>query len=122
MADPTSYPWVVFDRQLTSAIDSTPTVIFEQEYTAIIDSIFVTNTCNTDIFVDVKINTIVGEDSLYYWSIKYFPIKKNQTVDLLIDKSVLYLRAGDKLYANTDFSGNTCDSTVNFRKLLELGP
>jgi len=122
LASPYQYPWVDFFSSLTSSIDSTPLIVCGKEKTSIVDSIFVCNTTEQDIFVDV---TILGErDSVAttVYRVKNHLLPKNGSAELIsvnqVD-SVLILQAGDLLYANSDFSGNTFDSIVSGRQLLE---
>jgi hypothetical protein len=122
LASPYQYPWVNFFSDPTSAIDSTPIIVCGKTHTSIIDSIFVCNTTDQDIFIDI---TKLSERNLVpitTYRKRKFLIPANGSADLITanqEDSLLILEAGDLLYANSDFSGNTFDCEVSGRQLLE---
>lgn len=116
--DPTPYPWVKFMLSPTKSIDSTPLPVFISPQHCIIDSIFVCNTTDQDIYIDIDVEASRGlETGTYAFKRREFIPKlgKAQFVP-----SVLHMQTGDVLYANSDFSGNTFDIEVSYRELTEL--
>jgi hypothetical protein len=115
-------PWVNFWSNPTPAIDSTPTLIFLSANTCIIKAIGVCNTSNVDIFVTVTalqertINDTPTPITTHRF--RNVPLKLYQTFDL-IEGNQQILQAGDSLFANSDFSGNTFDCWVDYEELLE---
>ena len=127
MPSPTSYPWVNFLSTPTVAISSTPQSIFGTNYlgsnhACIIDSIFICNTSNQDIFIDIYtlterlINNVLTAQTTYRFN-KVLIVKK--MTKELIGGAGFNMEQGDLLFAKSDFSGNRFDSAVSYRELRE---
>lgn len=124
MASPYQYPWVNFFSTPTASIDSTSTLIGGAISTSIIDSIYVCNTSDQDIFIDITILAERNLTPITTYRIKKFFLPKNESAELISPthnqvNSVLILETGDTLFGNSDFSGNTFDCVVSGRQLLE---
>lgn len=116
--EPTPYPWVRFLLTPTKSIDSTPLQIFSSPQHCIVDGIFVSNTSGRDIYVDVNVKATREGQEDSYALIKRQKVPKSGRAQLI--PSVLHLQSGDKIYASSDFSGNTFDCEVSYRELTEL--
>jgi len=122
---------VKFYSTPTSAINSTPILIYGAPVTSIVDSIIACNTCDQDIFVDVTLLTAGRDEVTNTYIQKRFLIPQNSSADLAAflmnsnasnptsANSTLILQNGDILYANSDLSGNTFDTLLSGRQLLE---
>ncbi len=124
MASPYQYPWVEFGSILISGIDSSEFLLFTADKATIFDSILITNTTEEEIFVDFS---ILGERTINDVLVDQKPfvarkrlVEKSQSIDLLTQiQTSVTLQYGDFAYANSDFSGNTFDCIISYRKLLE---
>lgn len=115
--DPTPYPWVKFLLNPTKSIDSTPLPIFVSPQHCIIDSIFVCNTTDQDIYIDIDVEASRDlEGGTYAYKRREFIPQRGKAQFV---PSVLHMQTGDVLYANSDFSGNTFDCEVSYRELTE---
>lgn len=119
LPSPYQYPWVNFNLAPTSAIDSTPALVFGSDNNCIIDSIFVCNTTEQEIFIDITIlsERIIDEPVTTYF-VKNYLLQKSASAEL-VKESVINLQAGDLMYAKSDFSNNTFDCMISYRQLLE---
>lgn len=119
MPSPYQYPWVNFNLAPTSTIDSTPSLVFGSDNNCIIDSIFVCNTTEQEIFIDITIlsERIIDQPVTTYF-VKNYLVPKSGSAEL-IKESVLNLQAGDLMYAKSDFANNTFDCMISYRQLLE---
>jgi hypothetical protein len=115
---PSSYPWVDYELAVTNGIDSTPVMVLGLEQLAMIDSIRITNTCGSPLLADVYLlREIEGVAKVSFVAYR-FSLQTASALELL-EGSVLYPKAGDTFWANSDFSGNTYDSLISYRQLLE---
>jgi hypothetical protein len=119
LPSPYQYPWVNFNLTPTSGIDSTNTLVFGSPNHCIVDSIFVCNTTDQEIFIDVTVlaERVVDEPTTTY-IVKNYLLRKSEGVEL-IKESVINMEAGDLMYAKSDFADNTFDCMVSHRQLLE---
>lgn len=115
---PSSYPWVNFKLYPTSSVDSSPVLVLGTEQSVMMDSIRLTNTCGSPLLADVYLLREVESVGQAFFIARQFSLQADSALELL-DGSVLYLEAGDTLWANSDFSGNTYDCLISYRQLLE---
>jgi hypothetical protein len=93
-------------------------LVFGTEQSVMIDSIRLTNTCGNPLLADVYLLREVEGLGQDFFIARQFSLQAPSALELL-DGSVLYLEAGDTLWANSDFSGNTYDCLISYRQLLE---
>lgn len=117
MPSPYQYPWVNFDLEPTANIGSTPELIFGKTHTSILDSIVLCNNTDQDIFVDIQLLCERNEIAIPVNRYRNVLITKFGTVQLLEESMIM--RAGDLMYANSDFQDHRFDSMISFRELLE---
>ncbi len=116
-----AYPFVIFDRQLTANINSTPTIIFgEDQHTCFVQGVIITNMTDNIILVTLyrAIEETPGIETDIVTGNK-IPVQPYCLQDILAG-TYLIIKPGDLLYALSDFSGNIFNTTVNFHKLTEL--
>jgi hypothetical protein len=118
LSSPYQYPWVSFNLAPTANIDSTPLLVFGSESNSIVDSIFVCNTTDQEIFVDITTLSERNLQPITTYIVRNFLLPGYGSAEL-IKESVINLEAGDIIYANSDFSGNLFDCMISYRQLLE---
>jgi hypothetical protein len=115
--EPTPYPWVNFLLNPVKAIDSTPLNIFSSPKYCIVDSIFVANTSERDIYIDITVTATRDDVEEDYTLFRKVKLPKNGRMQLM--QSVIHMQSGDIIKASSDFSGNTFDCHVSYRELTE---
>lgn len=119
--EPFSLPWVNFLMAPATSIDSTPTLVFGSTHDCIIDSVFVCNTSDQEIFADLYTLTERNLVATSNYIARKVTMPKYATEEL-IKSAVINMPAGDLLYINSDFSGNTFDCLVSYREIIEGEP
>ena len=117
MSSPYQYPWVGFQLEINSAIDSTEQIIFGKETASIVDTILVCNTTNQEIFVNMWILAERNSLPVTGYLCTKTPIAANQSLEILHKPK--NFQSGDILYAQSDYTGNTFDCFISYRQLLE---
>ena len=113
-----NYPFVNFERWLAQDIDSTPNLIFGNDQSnCIIDGVFITNTTPNVISVNIYILYEDDEEIPTQHTLgQSISIDAYGCIDLL-KGSTITTKAGDTIFAYSDFSGNLFNTCVSYRVL-----
>lgn len=121
MVSPYQYPWVDFNRWNIAGIDSTPVLLFGSQAHCIVDSVYITNTSDREIFVDLtRLSEDEDEVQVTTYRRKRFLLKAYESAELI--DSTFFLKGGDTIFANSDSTGNLFDCSGSVRVLLETAP
>lgn len=114
-----SAPFVEIKSTSTKDIDSTPLIIYGFDNASFIDSIWVCNTTNKEIFINIQ--RLIERDLVTSTTnfVNYYVLAPYESKEIL-KGSVLNMEPGDLLYGFTNFSGDRFDSHVSGRLVTEV--
>jgi len=123
---------VNYKSTITNDIGSTPTLIFGSEKSCSIESIWIVNTTQNSLFVDITILREIDNEPKSTYIIRKLPITaygKQEIINANIQNNVgisstpqaYYTLPGDTMFANSDFIQNRFECHVNYREFVETG-
>lgn len=117
-----SYPFQKLDLYLTNGISSEHVLIFGKQNTCILDSIIFSNNLDIPILFSFYLLRDEGDPpaTKRYAFANNVSLDNKTSLDWLNDKKSIYLRAGDTLWAYSDYYNNIFSVFISYRELTEI--